>query len=46
MGREPFGGPLRIRIAKGAEQVEYMLGVELAEHIVVSPVEQGELVNK
>ena len=34
--RAPFGGPLRIRIGKHPEQSEAVLGVELAEHIIVS----------
>jgi DtxR family transcriptional regulator, Mn-dependent transcriptional regulator len=34
--RAPFGGPLRVRIGEAPEQAEYMLGVELAEHIIVS----------
>ncbi len=45
--RAPFGGPLRIRIGdEGAEQVEHMLGPELAADIVVSPAEVREIVNK
>lgn len=39
IGREPFGGPLRIRVGEGAGQQEHMLGPELAADIVVeSPV--------
>lgn len=34
--RAPFGGPLRIRVGEPPEQAEHMLGVELAEHIVVT----------
>jgi DtxR family transcriptional regulator, Mn-dependent transcriptional regulator len=34
--RAPFGGPLRIRIGDAPQQSEQMLGVELAEHIIVS----------
>lgn len=41
VAREPFGGPLRIRV----EGAEHMLGVELADQILVSPleVETGEM---
>jgi DtxR family Mn-dependent transcriptional regulator len=34
--RAPFGGPLRVRIGAAPHQSEFMLGVELAEHIIVS----------
>jgi DtxR family Mn-dependent transcriptional regulator len=34
--RAPFGGPLRVRIGKAPQQSESMLGIELAEHILVS----------
>ena len=34
--RAPFGGPLRVRIGEAPQQSESMLGVELAEHILVS----------
>jgi DtxR family Mn-dependent transcriptional regulator len=34
--RAPFGDPLRIRIGEPPKQSETMLGVELAEHILVS----------
>jgi DtxR family transcriptional regulator, Mn-dependent transcriptional regulator len=44
--REPFGGPLYIRIGEKFGQVEHMLGPELAEHIIVTPIEAGELANK
>src|ERR1700730_8607861 len=33
--RAPFGGPLRIRVGEEPDQVEYMLGEQLAEHILV-----------
>jgi DtxR family Mn-dependent transcriptional regulator len=33
--RAPFGGPLRIRVGLAPDQSEQMLGVELAEHIMV-----------
>jgi len=35
--RAPFGGPLRIRVGKAPDQVEHMLGVGLAEQIIVKP---------
>lgn len=39
--REPFGGPLHIRVGQEAQQVDHMLGVELAEHIIVTiPVKE------
>jgi DtxR family Mn-dependent transcriptional regulator len=44
--RAPFGGPLRIRVGEEPRQVEHMLGPELAEHIIVTPIEAGELANK
>jgi DtxR family transcriptional regulator, Mn-dependent transcriptional regulator len=34
----PFGGPVHIRVGEAAEAVEHMLGVELAEQIMVLPV--------
>jgi DtxR family Mn-dependent transcriptional regulator len=34
--RAPFGGPLRVRIGQAPQQSEAMLGIELAEHILVS----------
>ena len=44
--RAPFGGPVRLRVGEKREQSEHMLGAELAEHILVSPVETGEVANK
>lgn len=44
--RAPFGGPVRVLIGTGAKQVEHMIGAELAEHILVTPLEIGEPVNK
>ncbi|HZU70598.1 MAG TPA: metal-dependent transcriptional regulator [Ktedonobacteraceae bacterium] len=44
--RAPFGGPLRIRVGEKPQQVEHMLGAELAEHITVTPIEAGEMANK
>lgn len=40
--RAPFGGPLRIRVGEMPDQVEHMLGVELAEHIIVTLPEAYE----
>jgi len=40
--RAPFGGPLRVRIGEAPQQSESMLGVELAEDILVSePLPDG-----
>ncbi len=39
-GKAPFGGPLRIRVGEMSQQVEHMLGVELAEQIIVTPLEE------
>jgi DtxR family transcriptional regulator, Mn-dependent transcriptional regulator len=44
--RAPFGGPLRILVGEQSQQVEHIVGPELAEHIIVSPIETGELANK
>src|SRR6266487_4819656 len=44
--RAPFGGPLHIRVGEKSGQVEHMVGPELAEHIIVTPIEAGELANK
>ena len=46
VGRAPFGGPLHIRVGEKSQQVEHMLGPELAEQIIVTPIETGELANK
>lgn len=46
VGRAPFGGPLHIHVGEKSQQVEHMLGPELAEHIIVTPIETGELANK
>jgi DtxR family Mn-dependent transcriptional regulator len=35
MARAPFGGPLRLRVAKGAFNDEHVIGAELAEKIFV-----------
>jgi DtxR family Mn-dependent transcriptional regulator len=34
--RAPFGGPLHIRVGDAAHHKEHMLGVELADHIIVT----------
>ncbi|HEU5376459.1 MAG TPA: metal-dependent transcriptional regulator [Ktedonobacteraceae bacterium] len=44
--RAPFGGPLCIRVGEGAQQVEHMLGPELAADIVVSVPERQELLRR
>jgi DtxR family Mn-dependent transcriptional regulator len=42
--RAPFGGPVRVRIGETPQQSEAMLGIELAEDILVSaPVPDGVL---
>src|SRR5579859_920384 len=43
--RAPFGGPLRVRVGKGEQQTEHMLGPELAADIVVSSVAAEEVVS-
>src|SRR5581483_122317 len=40
--RAPFGGPLRVLIGEAPNQIEHMLGLELAEHIIVSSPHAGE----
>ena len=42
--RAPFGGPLRIRVGEPPRQSESMLGVELAEHILVSEILPDDVV--
>lgn len=46
VGREPFGGSLNILVGEKPQQVEQRLGEKLAEHIIVTPIEAGETVNK
>ena len=46
VGRAPFGGPLHIRVGEKPQQVEQMVGPELANHIIVTPIETSELANK
>src|SRR2546428_2838611 len=44
--RAPFGGPLRIRVGEAPQQVEHILGAELADHITVTSPETEEVTNK
>lgn len=44
--RAPFGGPLRVRVGKGEQQVEHILGAELGEDITVTSVEAEEMTNR
>ncbi len=44
--RAPFGGPLRIRVGEAPQQVERILGAELADHITVTSPETEEVTNK
>jgi DtxR family Mn-dependent transcriptional regulator len=41
--REPFGGPLHIRVGEAPVQTEHMIGTELAEHIVVTAPQTQEI---
>lgn len=41
--RAPFGGPLRVRVGEAPQQSESMLGLELAEHILVSDPPSDEV---
>ncbi|HYL42630.1 MAG TPA: metal-dependent transcriptional regulator [Ktedonobacteraceae bacterium] len=43
LGRAPFGGPIRILVGEKPHQVEHMLGVELAEQIIVTSAEAQEI---
>jgi DtxR family Mn-dependent transcriptional regulator len=40
--RAPFGGPLQIRVGTPPNQVEHMLGVELANYILVAVLQTDE----
>jgi DtxR family transcriptional regulator, Mn-dependent transcriptional regulator len=40
--RAPFGGPLQIRVGTPPHQAEHMLGVELANHILVTVLQTDE----
>ena len=44
--RAPFGGPLRILVGEMPQQVERMLGAELAEHIIVTAPETEKMTSK
>jgi DtxR family Mn-dependent transcriptional regulator len=46
VGRAPFGGPVRILVGKAQQQVEQMLGAELAEQIIVTLPEVEEVTIK
>jgi DtxR family Mn-dependent transcriptional regulator len=43
ISRAPFGGPLRILVGEMPQQVEQMLGPELAEQIIVSSPEAADV---
>lgn len=43
--RAPFGGPVRLRIGEPPAQTEQLLGPELAQQIMVTPLEVGEPVS-
>lgn len=43
---EPFGGSLHLLVGERLRQVEQRLGEKLAKHIIVTPIEAGEMVNK
>jgi DtxR family Mn-dependent transcriptional regulator len=42
LGRAPFGGPIRILVGEMPQQVEHMLGTELAEQIIVTSPEPAK----
>jgi len=46
VGRAPFGGPVRILVGEVPQQVEQMLGTELAEQIIVTLPEAEEMMIK
>jgi DtxR family Mn-dependent transcriptional regulator len=46
LAHAPFGGPLRILVGEGSKQVEHILGVELAENIIVTMPGAAEITNK
>ena len=46
VGRAPFGGPVRILVGEIPQQVEQMLGTELAEQIIVTLPEAEEMTIK
>ncbi|GCE28175.1 transcriptional regulator [Dictyobacter alpinus] len=37
LSRAPFGGPLHVRVGQPPDEVEHMLGLELADEIIVTP---------
>ena len=43
--RAPFGGPLRLRVGEEHQATEHLLGPALAQQILVTPLEVGELAN-
>lgn len=43
LSRAPFGGPIRILVGEKPHQVEHMLGVELAEQIIVTSAEAQDI---
>ena len=46
LGRAPFSGPIRILVGEKPHQVEHMLGVELAEQIIVTSTEAQEVAHE
>jgi len=46
LGRAPFRGPIRILVGEKPHQVEHMLGVELAEQIIVTSAEAQEVAHE
>jgi DtxR family transcriptional regulator, Mn-dependent transcriptional regulator len=46
LGRTPFSGPIRILVGEKPHQVEHMLGVELAEQIIVTSAEAQEVAHE
>jgi DtxR family transcriptional regulator, Mn-dependent transcriptional regulator len=46
LGRAPFSGPIRILVGEKPHQVEHMLGVELAEQIIVTSAEAQEVAHE
>ena len=46
LGRAPFSGPIRILVGEKPHQVEHILGVELAEQIIVTSTEAQEVAHE
>ena len=46
LGRAPFSGPIRILVGEKPHQIEHMLGVELAEQIIVTSTEAQEVAHE